>query len=256
MFDRIGPFYGKLAQLALTKLSEENHKRADQFELTRLYNKWDKLSFADVSYILDKEIPCWRSEFKVSKEPLGSASIAHSAVKTEEPISEGIVALLEPFVDTVVICSLTAFVIIFTGYHNPELAQGLDGAQLTSKAFGSVFSWFPYVLVVAIMLFAFSTMISWSYYGLKGFDYLFGKLIERLTGKRELTKYVYFTIFLFFTVVGSASSMGAVMDFSDMMILSMAFPNIIGLLILSPEVYRDLKSYLSRVKSGAIKKYK
>jgi len=187
---------------------------------------------------------------------IGSASIAHSAVKTEEPVSEGIVALLEPFVDTVVICSLTAFVIIFTGYHDPAVAAGLDGAQLTSKAFGSVFSWFPYVLVVAIMLFAFSTMISWSYYGLKGFDYLFGGIVEKLTGKREHAKYIFFFIFLFFTVVGAASSMGAVMDFSDMMILSMAFPNIIGLLILSPEVYRDLKSYFDRIKSGEIKKYK
>ena len=187
---------------------------------------------------------------------IGSASIAHSAVKTEEPVSEGIVALLEPFVDTVIICSLTAFVIIFTGYHNPELAQGLDGAQLTSKAFGSVLSWFPYVLVVAIMLFAFSTMISWSYYGLKGFDYLFGNLIEKLTGKRTHSKYIFFTIFLFFTIVGAASSLGAVMDFSDMMILSMAFPNIIGLLIMSGEVWTDLKSYITRVKSGEIKKHK
>ncbi len=187
---------------------------------------------------------------------IGSASIAHSAVKTDEPVSEGIVALLEPFIDTVVICSLTAFVIIFTGYHNPELAAGLDGAQLTSKAFGSVFSWFPYVLVVAIMLFAFSTMISWSYYGLKGFDYIFGNVFEKYFGKRSYAKYTYFVLFLAFTVVGAASSLGAVMDFSDMMILSMAFPNIIGLLILSPEVYKDLKSYFARIKSGEIKKYK
>jgi len=187
---------------------------------------------------------------------IGSASIAHSAVKTDEPVSEGIVALLEPFIDTVVICTLTALVIVFTGYHDPAVAAGLDGAQLTSKAFGSVISWFPYVLVVAIMLFAFSSMISWSYYGLKGFDYLLGGIIEKLTGKKTYTKYIYFTIFLFFTIVGAASSMTAVMDFSDMMILSMAFPNIIGLLILSPEVYKDLKSYLRRVKSGEIKKYK
>ncbi len=187
---------------------------------------------------------------------IGSASIAHAAVKTEEPVSEGIVALLEPFIDTVIICSLTAFVIIFTGYHDPVVAGGLDGAQLTSKAFGSVFSWFPYVLVVAIMMFAFSTMISWSYYGLKGFDYLFGGVVEKITGNRNHAKYIFFVIFLSFTIVGAASSMTAVMDFSDMMILSMAFPNIIGLLILSPEVYKDLKSYFARIKSGEIKKYK
>ncbi len=187
---------------------------------------------------------------------IGSASIAHSAVKTQEPISEGIVALLEPFIDTVIICSLTAFVIIFTGYHDTSIAAGLDGAQLTSKAFESIFSWFPYVLLTAILLFAFSTMISWSYYGLKGFDYLFGRLFEKITGKRSYAKYTFFVFFLLFTVVGASSSMTSVMDFSDMMILSMAFPNIIGLIILSGEVYKDLKSYLERVKSGEIKKYK
>ena len=106
---------------------------------------------------------------------VGSASIAHSAVKTDRPVSEGIVALLEPFIDTVLICTMTALVIIFTGFYNPETAQGLNGVQLTSKAFESVYSWFPYILGVAIILFAFSTMISWSYYGLKGFEYLFGK---------------------------------------------------------------------------------
>ena len=187
---------------------------------------------------------------------IGSASIAHAAVKTDEPISEGIVALLEPLIDTVVICTLTALVIIFTGYHSPELANGLDGAQLTSRAFGSIFSWFPYLLALAILLFAFSTMISWSYYGLKGFDYLFKKPITKLTGKKEASKYIYFTIFLMFTVVGAASSMGAVMDFSDMMILAMGFPNIIGLVIMAPEVAKDLKSYLHRVKTGEIKKFK
>ncbi len=183
---------------------------------------------------------------------VGSASIAHSAVKTKEPISEGIVALLEPFVDTVIICTMTALVIIFTGYHNPELAQGLDGAQLTSKAFGSVFSWFPFLLVIAIFLFAFSTMISWSYYGLNGFNYLFGKFFKN----KNIVKYTYFTLFLLFIIIGSSSNLGSVMDFSDMMILSMAFPNIIGLLILSGEVKNDLKSYLKRIKSGEIKKYK
>lgn len=184
----------------------------------------------------------------------GSAAIAHSAVKTEEPISEGLVALLEPFVDTVVICTMTALVIIFTGfYDNPD---HLQGTELTSQAFASVFSWFPYILVIAIFLFAFSTMISWSYYGLKGFDYLFGGLSERYLGSRKYSDTVYRLMFLSFIVVGSSSTMGAVVDFSDMMILSMGFPNIIGLLILAPEVKRDLKDYLRRVKSGEIKAYK
>lgn len=184
----------------------------------------------------------------------GSAAIAHSAVKTDEPITEGLVALLEPFVDTVVICTMTALVIIFTGfYQNPD---GLQGAELTSQAFASVFSWFPYLLVIAIMLFAFSTMISWSYYGLKGFDYLFGGLSERYLGSRKYSDTVYRLLFLSFIVVGASSTLGAVVDFSDMMILSMGFPNIIGLLILAPEVKRDLKNYFKKIKSGEIKAYK
>lgn len=184
----------------------------------------------------------------------GSAAIAHSAVKTEEPISEGFVALLEPFVDTVVICTMTALVIVFTGsYLNPD---GLEGSELTSQAFGSVFTWFPYLLVVAIFLFAFSTMISWSYYGLKSWDYLFGGFSEKWLGSRKYSSNSFRIIFLVFIVIGASSTMGAVTDFSDMMILSMGLPNILGLIIMAPEVKRDLKSYLARVKSGEIKKYK
>jgi len=185
---------------------------------------------------------------------VGSAAIAHSAVKTDKPITEGFVALMEPFVDTVVICTMTALVLIFTGtYTNPE---GLEGAQLTSSAFEQVFPWFPYLLVVAIFLFAFSTMISWSYYGLKGFDYLFGGFSEKLFGNRNVAKYTYFIIFLIFIVIGSSSNLGSVMDFSDMMILSMGFPNILGLLILAPEVRRELDDYWRKLKSGEIKRFK
>lgn len=176
---------------------------------------------------------------------VGSASIAHSATKTNEPVSEGIVSLLEPFIDTVVICTMTALVIIVTGMSG---VQGVEGAQLTSQAFESVISWFPYVLVIAIFLFAFSTMISWSYYGLKSWTYLFGS-----SKKSEL---VYKLTFLIFIIVGSSVKLGAVLDFSDMMILAMAFPNILGLLILSGEVKIDLKEYLNKVKSGVIKKIK
>ena len=184
---------------------------------------------------------------------VGSAAIAHSAVKTDKPITEGYVALMEPFVDTVIICTMTALVLIFTGtFENP---QGLEGAQLTSQAFESVFSWFPYLLVVAIFMFAYSTMISWSYYGLKGFDYLFGGFSKRLFGNRSVAKFVYLVIFLGFIVVGSSSSLGSVIDFSDMMILAMGFPNILGLIILAPEVSRDLKNYIKQLKSGEIRKY-
>jgi AGCS family alanine or glycine:cation symporter len=185
---------------------------------------------------------------------VGSAAIAHSAVKTDTPITEGFVSLLEPFVDTVVICTMTALVLIYTGtYENP---MGYQGAQLTSLAFSKVFSWFPYILVIAIFLFAFSTMISWSYYGLKGFDFLVGSFSEKLFGNRDVAKYTYFTIFLFFIIVGAASNLGSVIAFSDMMILAMAFPNIIGLLILMPEIKRDLNDYWSKLKSGEIKRYK
>ena len=176
---------------------------------------------------------------------VGSASIAHSATKTNEPVSEGIVSLLEPFIDTVVICTMTALVIIVTGMSG---VQDVEGAQLTSQAFESVISWFPYVLVIAIFLFAFSTMISWSYYGLKSWTYLFGS-----SKKSEL---VYKLIFLIFIIIGSSVKLGAVLDFSDMMILAMAFPNILGLLILSGEVKIDLKEYLNKVKNGMIKKIK
>lgn len=185
---------------------------------------------------------------------VGSAAIAHSAVRTDKPITEGFVALMEPFVDTVIICTMTALVLIFTGsYENPA---GLEGAQLTSLAFEKVFSWFPYLLVIAIFLFAFSTMISWSYYGLKGFDYLFGGLIEKAFGNRNIAKYTYFVIFLAFIVVGASSNLGSVMDFADMMILSMGFPNILGLLIMAPEVRKDLGNYWKKLKSGEIKKFK
>lgn len=185
---------------------------------------------------------------------VGSAAIAHSAVKTNTPITEGFVSLLEPFIDTVVICTMTALVLIYTGtYENP---MGYEGTQLTSLAFAKVFSWFPYLLLVAIFLFAFSTMISWSYYGLKGFDYLFGSIFEKIFKSKEVVKYTYFTIFLFFIVVGSSSNLGAVIDFSDMMILAMAFPNIIGLYILSPEIKKDLSDYWKKLKSGEIKRYK
>lgn len=181
---------------------------------------------------------------------LGSASIAHSVAKVREPVSEGFVALLEPFIDTVVICTMTALVIIFTGlYQNPD---NLEGAQLTSAAFATVIPWYPYLLGLAILLFAFSTMISWSYYGLKGFEFLFGKSFQYVFGNQKVGSVFYQLIFLFFIIVGASSSLGAVIDFSDMMILSLAFPNIIGLIILAPEVKQELKSYLQKRKSGEI----
>jgi amino acid carrier protein len=183
---------------------------------------------------------------------IGSAAIAHSAAKTKEPASEGIVALLEPFIDTVVICSLTAMVLMFTGFHNPEAAAGLQGAQLTSSAFGSVFWLFPWFLLVAIFLFSFSTMVAWSYYGIKGFDYLFGAASEKYFGNRKVSDTAYRLLFLLFIVVGAASSLSSVIDFSDMMILGMALPNIFGLYIYAPRIKRGLDKYWAKVKSGEI----
>ncbi len=178
---------------------------------------------------------------------VGSASIAHSAAKTDEHVSEGTVALLEPFIDTVVVCTMTALVIIFTGYAADS--EGLEGASLTSAAFSSSLGdWSIYVLAFAAVLFAFSTMISWSYYGLKAWTYMFGK--------SKTADYLYKALFLLFVVVGSSIGLGAVLDFSDLMILGMAFPNIFGLLILSGEVRADMKDYFARIKSGAIARFK
>ena len=193
---------------------------------------------------------------------IGSASIAHSAAKTDEPISEGIVALLEPFIDTVVICTMTALVIVITGYGaaagggaewaNAGLVSGsldpIAQIDVTSKAFESVISWFPVVLGIAVILFALSTMISWSYYGLKCWTYLFGE------SKRN--ENIYKVIFCIFVVIGSGISAQAVFDFGDAMIFAMCFPNVLGLYFLMPNVRRALKDYMARVKSGEIARTK
>lgn len=172
---------------------------------------------------------------------IGSAAIAHSSVKTEHPITEGFVALLEPFIDTVVICTLTALVIITSGlYSNPD---HLTGTQLTSAAFSTVSSWFPYLLLPTILLFAYTTIISWSYYGVKSFDFLVGDYFEQKFRSRITATRIYQVIYLIFTVLGAVLHLNAVVDFSDMLILAMAVPNIIGLYILAPEVKQALKEY-------------
>ena len=169
---------------------------------------------------------------------VGSAAIAHSAVKTSFPASEGLVALMEPFIDTVVICTMTALVIIVTGnYLNPN---ELNGVELTSSAFESTIPGFSYVLTGAIVLFAFSTMLSWSYYGLQSWKFLFGK------GRAaDLT---FKGMFLLFIIIGSSADLGAVVNFSDAMIFAMVFPNIIGLFILTPVVKEELIKYLKATK--------
>ncbi|PIL18322.1 sodium:alanine symporter [Puniceibacterium antarcticum] len=194
---------------------------------------------------------------------IGSAAIAHSAVRTKEPVTEGYVALLEPFIDTVVICTMTALVIVITGVLNQDPETGLyiwnaelgriqtdgavSGVALTSAAYAREFAWFPVLLMVAVVLFAFSTMISWSYYGLKAWTYLFGE------GK---TKEVIFKmIFCLFIIIGASANLGPVIDFSDAMLFSMSIVNIIALYFLMPIVKAELTSYVKRLKSGEIKKF-
>ncbi|SOH93284.1 alanine or glycine:cation symporter, AGCS family [Monaibacterium marinum] len=195
---------------------------------------------------------------------VGSAAIAHSAVKTKEPITEGFVSLLEPLIDTVVICTMTALVITISGqlivdadtgnYMLNEAGSAIatvgdtSGVGLTSAAFGSSISWFPFVLAIAVVLFAFSTMISWSYYGLKAWTFLFGE------GKSsELTFKVIFCVFI---VIGAAASLGPVIDFSDAAIFAMAVVNIFALYFLMKLVRKELNSYASRLASGEIKSFK
>jgi len=176
---------------------------------------------------------------------VGSAAIAHSAVRTNRPVTEGFVALYEPFIDTVVVCTITALVIIITGTWDPSVDPSA-GVQLTSTAFETAFSWFPWVLTVAVLLFAFSTMISWSYYGLKAWTFLFGE--------NKYTDASYKLLFLFFVVVGSSMQLGAVIDFSDAMIFAMAFPNLLGCYFLLPVVKKELNEYWADYKSGRLVK--
>jgi AGCS family alanine or glycine:cation symporter len=179
---------------------------------------------------------------------IGSASIAHSAVKTNHPVTEGLVALYEPFIDTVVVCTMTALVIIISGVNGVGVGasgDGLTGIALTSSAFETGISWFPYVLTFAAVLFAFSTMISWSYYGMRAWTFLFGH--------GTIQENSYKILFLVFIVVGSAVNLGAVLSFSDAMLFAMALPNVIGLYLLAPVVKRELNSFIAKIKTGEVK---
>ena len=180
----------------------------------------------------------------------GSASIAHSAVKTKYSASEGLVALLEPFIDTVVICTMTALVIIIFNFggafeYGGEGAVMIDGiayegAGITSKAFAAYIPYSNVFLTIAVVLFAISTMISWSYYGLQSWKYLFGR------GRTaDLT---YKLLFLLFVIIGAAASMKSIWDFSDAMIFAMVFPNMVGLFFLFPVVKKQLARYLEAIK--------
>ncbi len=173
---------------------------------------------------------------------IGSAPIAHAAVKTRYAASEGLVALLEPFLDTVIICTMTALVVIVTGDY---LHQGVDGVTITSDSFASVVPWFAYVLSGAVILFALSTLITWSYYGLQAWKFLFGK-----SGASDLSFKLIFCVVI---ILGAAMSPGKVIDFSDAMLFSMSFANLIGVYLLLPVIRQELrkfKLFASRVDAG------
>lgn len=168
----------------------------------------------------------------------GSAPIAHAAAKTTEAVREGCVAILEPFLDTVVICFMSGIVIVVTGVYIGE--EGMGGVVMTSRAFATVIDWFPMVLSLCIMLFAFSTMLTWSYYGERAWNYIFGSKLVR----------VYYVIFCSATFFGGISNFGVVLDLSDLLVLAMALPNVLGLYMLSGIVSRELKIYTEKLKSG------
>jgi len=179
---------------------------------------------------------------------IGSASIAHSAVQTNEPVTEGYVSLLEPFIDTIVICTITALVIGTSNVAQPGFAGDATGVAMTSLAFERQFSWFPIPLAFAAVLFAFSTMIAWPYYGLKGWTYLFGE--------DEKTQRAYKVIFCVFVALGCMVQLGPLLDISDAFVFLICVPNILGMYFLAPIVKCELEDYAGRLKSGKIKKFK
>ena len=182
-----------------------------------------------------------------SEAGVGSAAIVHSTAAVKYPVRQGMVALYEPFIDTIVICTITALVIITTGVYDPSgefahLVAEKEGAALTAAAYGTVISWFPVVLSFSIVLFAFSTMISWSYYGERSWTYLFGEKYTLL----------YKLIFISFTVIASVTSASVMLNFSDLLFLAMALPNLIGLYVLQGDVKANLNVYLSKWKDGEL----
>ncbi len=182
-----------------------------------------------------------------SEAGIGSSPVAHAPSKVKYPVRQGMVALYEPFIDTVVVCTMTALVIIITGVYDPvngygALIEAKQGAALTSAAYGTVISWFPSILAISISLFAFSTIIAWSYYGERAWVYLFGAKFSIL----------YKIMFLSLTVIATVVSTGIMVDFSFMLMLAMALPNILGLFVLSGDVRRQLDEYMLKLKSGEL----
>ena len=182
-----------------------------------------------------------RSAFS-NEAGLGSAAIAHSVAKTRHPVSEGFVALLEPFFDTVIVCTATALVVVITGAYQ---VPGLEGVEITSQAFGTVLPWFPAILSIAVILFAFSTMISWEYYGDKSLRFIFGE--------SKVSYYAFKIVFCVMLVVGATASLDNALAVADSTFFAAAIPNLIGLYILAPGIRKDTEAYLEKIKSGKIK---
>lgn len=180
---------------------------------------------------------------------IGSAAIAHAAVKTDQPITEGLVAMLEPLIDTVIICTVTALVVITTSYYQPGLLSELPpGIATTSSAFARQISWFPYPLAVAALLFAFSTMISWAYYGLKGWTYL--------VGSSSWAENSFKLAFCAFVALGCMIQLQAVLDFSDALVFVICIPNLLGLYLLAPAMKQELGQYFAGGKASHHKDHK
>ncbi len=201
---------------------------------------WDSIAGGAIGVVLVQGFK--RAAFS-NEAGIGSASIAHSAVKTKHPSSEGLVALLEPFIDTVIVCTMTSLVLVISNIRGNVFEYGVKvtkGVEVTSDAFAQTIPWFPWVLTLAVVLFAFSSMISWSYYGYQAWSFLFGR--SKAIGN------TYKVLFCLFVIVGAASSLGSVIDFSDAMIFAMLVPNMIGLVILAPRVKDELKKYMGKIK--------
>lgn len=174
---------------------------------------------------------------------LGSAAIVHSTAKTDSHISQGFVAMLGPFIDTIVICTVTALVITVTGVYKGIDPNTVQGVSLTSEAFAAGIPWFPYVLALTVFLFAYSTMITWSYYGEKALTYL--------CGENKIVSWAYKIGFLLCVIIGASTELSSIIAFTDAMILSLGIPNIIGLYMLAPELKKDLKDYIAKIKAPA-----
>ena len=249
--EKVVPFMAVMYVLACLYIILSNFKLIDDAISLIVREAFNPTAFGVGSVIGVLIVGFQRAAFS-NEAGAGSASIAHSAVKTKYSASEGLVALLEPFIDTVVICTMTALVIVifnFNGFFEyggngdgVVLIDGqeFEGAGITSKAFAQYIPYSNIFLTVAVVLFALSTMISWSYYGLQSWKFLFGR------GK--LADLIYKILFLLFVIIGAAASMGSIWKFSDAMIFAMIFPNMVGLFFLFPAVKKELIKYLSAIK--------